>query len=66
MHRIIFTGLVLAGMIATGAAGAYVWQHSNAPHIHGQHGEIIPQHSGGLDANGCHYDHTNGGYHCHR
>lgn len=22
-------------------------------------------HSGGTDANGCHYDHKNGGYHCH-
>jgi hypothetical protein len=23
-------------------------------------------HGGGLDANGCHYDRKNGGYHCHR
>lgn len=23
-------------------------------------------HSGGLDAAGCHHDHINGGYHCHR
>jgi|APAra7269096613_1048513.scaffolds.fasta_scaffold00950_15 hypothetical protein len=23
-------------------------------------------HSGGLDASGCHHDHKNGGYHCHR
>ena len=23
-------------------------------------------HSGGLDANGCHHDRKNGGYHCHR
>ncbi len=22
-------------------------------------------HSGGTDANGCHYDHIHGGYHCH-
>jgi len=22
-------------------------------------------HSGGTDANGCHWDHKNGGYHCH-
>lgn len=22
-------------------------------------------HSGGTDANGCHYDRKNGGYHCH-
>ncbi|MGK9164925.1 YHYH domain-containing protein [Inquilinus limosus] len=22
-------------------------------------------HSGGTDANGCHQDHKNGGYHCH-
>lgn len=22
-------------------------------------------HSGGTDRNGCHYDHKNGGYHCH-
>jgi len=22
-------------------------------------------HSGGLDKNGCHTDHKNGGYHCH-
>lgn len=22
-------------------------------------------HSGGLDKNGCHNDHKNGGYHCH-
>lgn len=22
-------------------------------------------HSGGLDRNGCHHDHKNGGYHCH-
>jgi len=23
-------------------------------------------HGGGLDANGCHHDYKNGGYHCHR
>ena len=23
-------------------------------------------HSGGLDIHGCHHDHINGGYHCHR
>lgn len=23
-------------------------------------------HGGGLDANGCHHDRRNGGYHCHR
>lgn len=23
-------------------------------------------HGGGLDANGCHHDRKNGGYHCHR
>jgi hypothetical protein len=23
-------------------------------------------HPGSLDANGCHYDNANGGYHCHR
>lgn len=23
-------------------------------------------HSGGLDRNGCHTDHSNGTYHCHR
>lgn len=22
-------------------------------------------HSGGTDSRGCHYDHKNGGYHCH-
>lgn len=22
-------------------------------------------HSGGTDKNGCHWDHKNGGYHCH-
>lgn len=22
-------------------------------------------HSGGTDANGCHYNHKTGGYHCH-
>jgi len=22
-------------------------------------------HSGGTDKSGCHYDHKNGGYHCH-
>lgn len=22
-------------------------------------------HGGGLDRNGCHHDHKNGGYHCH-
>ncbi|QFY89900.1 YHYH domain-containing protein [Magnetovirga frankeli] len=22
-------------------------------------------HSGGTDSKGCHYDHKNGGYHCH-
>ena len=23
-------------------------------------------HGGGLDKNGCHWDHKNGDYHCHR
>lgn len=23
-------------------------------------------HSGGTDASGCHQDHKNGGYHCHK
>jgi len=23
-------------------------------------------HGGGLDSSGCHHDHKNGGYHCHR
>lgn len=23
-------------------------------------------HGGGLDKDGCHHDHKNGGYHCHR
>jgi hypothetical protein len=28
--------------------------------------EPIAAHGGGLDANGCHHDRKNGGYHCHR
>lgn len=26
----------------------------------------LAAHGGGLDANGCHHDRKNGGYHCHR
>ena len=26
----------------------------------------VRAHSGGLDVYGCHHDHKNGGYHCHR
>jgi len=30
-------------------------------------GSVLPgwAHGGGTDANGCHHDHKNGGYHCH-
>lgn len=27
---------------------------------------LVVGHGGGLDKNGCHHDHKNGGYHCHR
>jgi hypothetical protein len=26
----------------------------------------VPAHEGALDANGCHYEHKNGNYHCHK
>ena len=27
--------------------------------------QVVMAHSGGTNAQGCHYDHKNGGYHCH-
>ena len=66
MQKIIILAAILIGGAGIGVAGSFVWPHSDAPHSHGLHGQIIPQHSGGLDANGCHYDHKRGGYHCHR
>ena len=28
--------------------------------------QVAAAHGGGLNAEGCHHDHKNGGYHCHR
>lgn len=62
--------IIIAAALTLTSASAVALSKAFANHTHEEgnwnHGPIPTGHSGGLDKNGGHYDHKNGGYHFHR